>query len=1535
MVFSDDVVVRLILQAVDEMTPELATAGVRLNQVGVEAAAAGTAASISSEQWDSLVVSINSLAGSVSALSSQLPELVGGFDSAEAAEARLLDSSMALENANRSLLVSTDALLAAESALAVQATETSAAVDASAASLGSGGGGEGFFMAAATGAFELGKRLAELAGITAAVTAGFSFFEGAKLEDQFLTIANNTGLTNRQMEEMDRLSLKLAEDGRISAGEIAQAFEHVSNVLSVHGETAMQVVVPAWKAAQETGAQLGDTANALATILGNTKTPIAEAARVMSLIVTAAQSGNLQLGDLATNFQKVGSIGTAEHQSLEQLLAVFSTLTKATGDAAISQTYAAGILSHLLTISGPAQKLMAQLAQTTGVDLAAAFREAATGQITLTQLFEKAREATKGNASEIYTLFGGLRGGTGAIQILTSHWNDYLATLQKLHDQSNRVNEDWDRTRRSIGFLAGELVNKLQLIGYAALQQLQPQITGALRALNGFAGWFIAHRAEVRGFWDAIGNGVQAVLNWLHNFGTALAPTLATLRTVGLELENAFIGAWKSIAPALTDLGNTIFGTSQKSGQAADSARAWANVLNNVLVPSIYVVATVLDGLIHVIGFALTGAIQLQTTIVQVFKTVATNIHDLATVIYNLFHGNWGKFLDETGLQNVVDFMDGVIGAALDKISGFLDLLSNIPFVGGAFGDLRNKVEGFKASLDDTTHSAQTLHNTLSGTINMGLHHNWAQPTPGHTPIPTIWSQLAPPSKPEMAHLLDLGGVVGDAVQQAAPVIANQGHFLGNTLGNSMISGIGGALRSLPNNPGIIAQFDALSAALQSRLTRLEDKAAMALYHGGSVTPEARAAIIAASTDQQRLQADLSRVQAIAQHAASQLPSLNLLGSAANAAGHALHSVTLAGQSIISVVSAIEHRRNTAQQAAIDRYVFDVIKGHAERLHEDAIAIADAGHRTQEYSRAVAQAESILNRHALAPYQRFEAQQQRAQTDLTQAQERFAYDLLHHTGNLTSDAEAVRRAEAAVKSFSDALTAASGRSALTPFQRFESGQQQAQMRLTQAQEAYAEALVSGTGNLNALAAAVVAAGHHSDQFAHALQKAQDLTAKSARDVATAFQALVDRAQHVLDVAEARYAMDVIHHHTERLHDDALAIEDAATQTRRFAWAMGQAQQFARPFMEILQGAAGIAVAAAGQAAHGVGRQATSDDFINQAIGHAGHVAGGAAGGAASAVLAPLWQQFENLQRQNADSLQHMTEAVALSRTEGRHAPVQFRRAVEAENAALHLATALDQAAYSIAKHSKDHAAAIQALTTLHQHQLSQAQAFIAQSLLANRKPTDWQLDWAAKESRAVQRVSNAMDQAAYMIALRAGDFGTALQDLSNILNNNVSKAQAKYALDLYNNTGNLTRDGAALQRAAAAANRLAGAQAEAAAIARSTGIDYLIQKNSTANLLAFLTNYNARAGLGIPHYQDVQNAHSQTQEHQRKTETWQQRIMDHQERQTRESQKQTGILQSIAAATGTMAQDEQGILESLGGHPRHVRADMQRGGRGR
>lgn len=489
-----------------------------------------------------------------------------------------------------------------------EASLASAGVSAKAAGDSAGSMGASFLGAAA--------KISAGVGIAAAAVGIFSLKVGSDFNNAVLAVANNTGMSNKAMESMRQEILKLGADSPAPLADITTGFEKAADA-GLKGKAAFTVVKESMMAAVETGAKLSDTVQAVTGVLKDFNIPAKDAGKVLGILMKAAADGDIRMTDMVTNFNKVAVEAGAMKIPVSEAAAAFSTLTRFTHNAALSQTLLSGMFMHILQPTAAAKAQIEQLSQSSGVDLVSAFQKVKDGGMDLTTFMGQMRDALGltstqmgslvpimknysdgtssasqtqdalrsklgASTSALFSMFGGLRGGLGALVLMSSGWKDYNKTAGDTAHAGNLVDSQWKRTLDNMSNLLKIVENNIKIAGIAISGYLIPPIQDALKFL-------VAHRADFSDFFTALKGFIKEAFSQTG--------VINDFKSVLTDLKGVFSDFWSILQTVGGDL-STIFGLFAGSGKSStDGMKSSVSAFAGALKSAADVLKLVSDGL--------------------------------------------------------------------------------------------------------------------------------------------------------------------------------------------------------------------------------------------------------------------------------------------------------------------------------------------------------------------------------------------------------------------------------------------------------------------------------------------------------------------------------------------------------------------------------------------------------------------------------------------------------------------------------------------------------------------------------------------------------------------------------------------------------------------------------------------------------------------------------------------------------------------------------------------------------------------------
>lgn len=736
----DDLVERITLLGSDQLSAPAAAAGVSLRGLGDQATETrglvdvafktiSDAAISTAGRFDALGVAgakgAGQLSGTIDSAASSIAgaaaTIRGALDSAEASVVKLaasmeaatakIDSGMAKAGGSAAGLATkvseSDRVIEEQN---LKAAESFKLIGDAAASAGLKTGEAGAMMMKGPLGLALGVGLA----------VGETIHMADKMETTFALIRGNTGATTGEISKMRAETMKLGSETPAKLDDIAKGFERAAN-MGFHGADAMKLVSASVKAAVATGADVAGVTNTVALAMSNFHIPARNAALAVSTLLAGAQNANTRLPDMAAHMSKLGIIASGIHMPLQDAVASFSALTRATGDAAQAQTLWTGLTTHMITLTKPARTELELLGQTTGIDLVGAFKKfgdgamsqhdvlaltrqalglnssaanqlqedyakLGAGTMSQTAFMKEANTVSHGQAAAIMSIFGGLRGGVGALNLMTSGWSGYNEVLKKTHAGTATLNESFKGMMDTTGAKFETFKNKVEIGAIALGTKMLPAVGAVLDKLSAFSDWVGSKGGVIQGFFNKIGSAVGKV-------ASALAPGLTLLKTM---IEKDLIGAFDRFKPAIANVSSILESVGAKftsfshgSGQGVVSVfREIGKVVGDVIAAysTIYSWVLTFDTAIvkNLVNSKALGAVfgQLGTALQPVFAAIGQVVDSLG--LFTKSTGDGGK--SATSMAGIVtNLLVGSITILADIIKTAVPIMvAGIHLIGDA-----------------------------------------------------------------------------------------------------------------------------------------------------------------------------------------------------------------------------------------------------------------------------------------------------------------------------------------------------------------------------------------------------------------------------------------------------------------------------------------------------------------------------------------------------------------------------------------------------------------------------------------------------------------------------------------------------------------------------------------------------------------------------------------------------------------------------------------------------------------------------------
>ncbi|BER92684.1 phage tail tape measure protein [Atrimonas thermophila] len=391
---------------------------------------------------------------------------------------------------------------------------------------------------------EVGKTLTTavtlpLAGIgTAAVNAAMEF------NNAMANIAALIPGNAERIEELkDQIQTLAKETGKSSKDLAAGMYE----IISAFGDSEdaidkLRIAVQAAKAG------VADTKDAVSLLSAVTKAygdTSAEALQYASdLALKTVQLGQTTFPELAEGLKKVAPIASTLGVDLEELHAVFATLTGVTGDANEVATQFRALLTEMIKPSKELQQVIEQLGYESGQQMI----EAMGG---LVPALQKVYEATGSNAERFSQLLGRVEGINAALALVGPQADTFNEKMSEMGEAAGFTEEAFKAQTEGVN-AAGYTWEKFRATLETFMQEvgdkLLPVLSRLLDKVSGLLDWFTKLDPAVQDFLLVIAGGAAAggpIMNMVGAIGQA---TNAFKNFGGLFASGGMLGPYGLVA---------------------------------------------------------------------------------------------------------------------------------------------------------------------------------------------------------------------------------------------------------------------------------------------------------------------------------------------------------------------------------------------------------------------------------------------------------------------------------------------------------------------------------------------------------------------------------------------------------------------------------------------------------------------------------------------------------------------------------------------------------------------------------------------------------------------------------------------------------------------------------------------------------------------------------------------------------------------------------------------------------------------------
>lgn len=460
---------------------------------------------------------------------------------------------------------------------------------------------------------------------TALATGIFIAVKAAnKLESAFRNVDIILGEVGAAEKRFGSIVKDLSSNLAIQGGrvEVLNGLYQVISSGITDTEEATALLTTATKQAVAGNIDLTTSVDALSAFIRGYGVSATEATRISGRMFKAVDLGQITFQGLADNVGKVIPLAAAMGTTMEEVLAVFSTLTGVTGDVSEVSTQLASIFRALLK---PTQEMEDAL-QLLGFSSATAALEA----LGLQGLLQGLRDVTNDDVTAFADLFGRLEAVNAALLLTGDSAGTFLDNLKLINDET------------------GTLDAKLEI------------------ASDTFENKFIL----------AVNNAQLALEDIGKAFKKALGPVLTEVITPGLKALNTILGI-------LPDEGKESVALFLIIGAAVSFLAVAIAAVLLILAPLAggFAAAALIIGGVTAGIFLLVKAGQLLISNWDKIKAKTAEVFGDLKILFTVLLPKWAK----TGFDFVIDLIQGWLNLYVKAINFVINLLDKIPGINISF----------------------------------------------------------------------------------------------------------------------------------------------------------------------------------------------------------------------------------------------------------------------------------------------------------------------------------------------------------------------------------------------------------------------------------------------------------------------------------------------------------------------------------------------------------------------------------------------------------------------------------------------------------------------------------------------------------------------------------------------------------------------------------------------------------------------------------------------------------------------------------
>ena len=282
-----------------------------------------------------------------------------------------------------------------------------------------------------------------------------------KLATDFQTsmtkISTLVGASAKDLKEYEAGIMSLSEKVGVSAAKLADGLFFITSA-GFQGKQGLDALEVSAKAAAMGMGEMSSIANALTSIMTAYEKENMTSAKAGDLLHETLKQGKFEAGQFMDKLGSVIPVAAGAGVSFEELGAAAATMSKLSGDAAVTLTSMKSMMTALMNPTAQQKEILKDLEINTE-QLAKMTSDSLLGALKFLH------SNLKDNNEQLLKMFGGSKSVVGMLSTIGLQSETYAEVLDGMHNSLGNVNNGFDTLSGTAGFKFNQTLVKLQNVG--------------------------------------------------------------------------------------------------------------------------------------------------------------------------------------------------------------------------------------------------------------------------------------------------------------------------------------------------------------------------------------------------------------------------------------------------------------------------------------------------------------------------------------------------------------------------------------------------------------------------------------------------------------------------------------------------------------------------------------------------------------------------------------------------------------------------------------------------------------------------------------------------------------------------------------------------------------------------------------------------------------------------------------------------------------------------------------------------------------